>query len=88
MVQIVEDIFDMYYLKDIVDGKNLRDAIQLLIFDDEGMRENDYESIVKRVENTFKDKQYLCRVSGSRQRWIDEDIEVIADGILEWIKKL
>ena len=78
----------MYYLKDIVDGKNLRDAIQLLIFDDEGMRENDYESIVKRVENTFKDKQYLCRVSGSRQRWIDEDIEVIADGILEWIKKL
>lgn len=83
-----KDIFDMYYLKDIVDGKNLRDAIQLLIFDDEGMRENDYESIVKRVENTFKDKQYLCRVSGSRQRWIDEDIEVIADGILEWIKKL
>lgn len=81
-----KDIFDMYYLKDIVDEKKIRDAIQLLIFDDEGMRENDYESIVKRVESTFKDKQYLRRVSGSRQRWIDEDIGVIADGIIEWMK--
>ena len=78
----------MYYLKDIVDDKKLRDAIKLLIFDDEGMRENDYESIVKRIENTFKDKQYLRRVSGSRQRWIDEDIEVIADGIVDWMKRL
>ena len=83
-----KDIFDMYYLKDIVDDKKIRDAMQLLIFDDEGMRENDYESIVKRVENTFKDKQYLRRVSGSRQRWIDEDIQVIVDEIIDWINKL
>lgn len=52
------------------------------------VRENDYESIVKRVENTFKDKQYLRRVSGSRQRWIDEDIEVIADEIVDWINSM
>ena len=83
-----KDIFDMYYLKDIVDEKKIHDAIQLLIFDDEGMRENDYESIVKRVENTFKDKQYLRRVSGSRQRWIDEDIEVIVQEIHDWISQL
>ena len=83
-----KDIFDMYYLKDIVDDKKIRDAIQLLIFDDEAMRENDYESIITRLENAFTDKQYLQRVSGSRQRWIDEDIEVIADGIIDWIKNL
>lgn len=28
----------MYYLKDIVDDKKMRDAIQFLIFDDEGIR--------------------------------------------------
>ena len=83
-----KDIFDMYYLKDIVDDKKIRDTIQLLIFDDDGMRESDYEGIEKRVSNTFKDKQYLRRVSESRQRWIDEDIEVIADGFLEWIANL
>ena len=52
------------------------------------MRLNYFESIVNRIENTFKDKQYLRRVSGSRQRWIDEDIEVIADGIVDWLKRL
>lgn len=83
-----KDIFDMYYLKDIVDDEKLRAAIQLLIFDDDGMRENDYESIEKRVENTFKDKQYLRRVSNSRQRWIDENIEVIANGIVERIRSI
>ena len=42
--------------------------------------------IGKRIENTFMDKHYLRRVSGSRQRWIDEDIEVIAEGIVDWMK--
>lgn len=83
-----KDIFDMYYLKNIVDDVKIREVIQLLIFDDASMRENDYASIVERIERTFKDKQYLRRVSGSRQRWIDEDIEVITDGILKWIKRL
>jgi len=83
-----KDIFDMYYLKDVVDTEKLHEVIQLLIFDDDGMRENNFESIVKRVESTFKDKQYLIRVSGSRQRWIDDDIDVIAEGFLEWMKKL
>lgn len=83
-----KDIFDMYYLKDKADEKKIRDAIQLLIFDDIDMRENDYESIVKRVEKTFNDKQYLRRVSESRQRWMDEDIDVISCGILEWLESL
>ena len=45
-------------------------------------------SIIKRVENAFKDKQYLRRISGSRQRWIDEDIEIITSGIVTWLKAM
>ena len=52
------------------------------------MRENDYDSIIKRVENSFKDKQYLRRISGSRQRWIDEDIGIITSGIVTWLKTI
>lgn len=83
-----KDIYDMYYLKDVVDVLKLRNVIQLLIFDDMGMRENNYTDIIVRIENTFNDKQYLNRVSGSRQRWIDEDVEVITKEILDWIKCL
>lgn len=83
-----KDIYDMYYLKDVVDKEKVHAAIKLLIFDDSTMRENDYDSIIKRVENSFKDKQYLRRISGSRQRWIDEDIGIITSGIVTWLKTI
>ena len=83
-----KDIFDLYYLKDVVECEKLCKTIQLLIFNDTGMRENDYESIIKRVENTFSDSQYLQRVSLSKQRWVDDDIQTIADEILAWLKNL
>ena len=83
-----KDIYDMYYLKDYVDAVKLSQYIKLLIFDDAMMRENSMEDIVRRVENSFKDKGYLKRISTSRQRWIDEKIEVITKGIVDLLKVL
>lgn len=81
-----KDIYDMYYLKDCVNIERLLKYIDVLIYKDEMMRENTMEDIVGRVENTFKDKNFLKRISSSRQRWIDEDIEIIADGIVEFFR--
>lgn len=83
-----KDIYDMYYLKDHVDSTKLLQYIKLLIFDDVMMRENSMEDIVRRVEKSFKDKSYLKRISTSRQRWIDEKIEVITKGIVDFLKVL
>ena len=83
-----KDIYDMYYLKDYIDTEKLLQYITILIFGDTQMRENSMEDIVRRVENSFKDKRYLERISTSRQRWIDEDIEDIADGIITFLKQL
>lgn len=83
-----KDIYDMYYLKDYVDSTKLLQYIKLLIFDDVMMRENSMEDIVRRVENSFKDKSYLKRISTSRQRWIDEKIEVITKGIVDFLRVL
>lgn len=83
-----KDIYDMYYLKDHVDKEKLLKYIKLLIFDDNTMREKSMTDIAKRVENSFKDKDYLRRISTSRQRWIDEDIEVIVTGIINFLRDL
>ena len=83
-----KDIYDMYDLKDYVDSTKLSQYIKLLIFDDPMMRENSMEDIVRRVENSFKDKSYLKRIPTSRQRWIDEKIEVITKGIVDFLKVL
>ena len=83
-----KDIYDMFYLKDIISRDKVLEIIDLLIFKDDGMLENTVSDIVKRVTATFKDEQYLKRVSGSRQRWMDNDIHEIADGIVAYLDSL
>ena len=83
-----KDIYDMFYLKDIISRDKVLEIMDLLIFKDDGMFENTVSDIVKRVTATFKDEQYLKRVSGSRQRWMDNDIHEIADGIVAYLDSL
>lgn len=80
-----KDIYDMYYLRTVVRRSRLLDLIDHYIFSDEGMRENSMQEIVTRVFGAFKDKQYLRRVDTSRQRWMDEGIKEITDGIVEFL---
>jgi len=83
-----KDIYDMYYLKDIVNKEKMKYIVDLLIFKDAEMRENNLEDIIKRIKDTFNDKRYLERVSKSNQRWIDCDIEMITKELTEWLTSL
>ena len=83
-----KDIYDMYYLIKDIDEDRLSRYIKLLIFDDRQMRENSMDDIIKRVERSFADRQYLKRISTSRQRWIDEDVTVITEGIIAFLRRL
>lgn len=58
-------------------------SINVRITDENGM-----DDIVKRLESSFKDKRFLKRIATSRQRWIDEDIEIIVEGIVGFYKGL
>ena len=82
------DLFDMFYLMDLASAEKMLDMIRILIFDDPEMRENTMEDVIGRLNKTFEDEQYLSRVSGSRQRWIDNDIHEIVEGIMSYLKKL
>ncbi len=83
-----KDIYDMFYLKDVVSSKKLNEIMDVMIFKDSGMFETSLEDIVRRLSNVFKDEQYLKRVSESRQRWIDNEIHEIVSDILFFIKDL
>ena len=83
-----KDVFDMFYLKDVVSEEKLKQVIRLLIFDDTDMYENTFDDIVRRLDKTFSDEKYLKRVSASRQRWLDNDIHEIASEILAFIQSL
>ena len=63
-------------MKDYLNKEKFLQYIKLLIFDDAIMRENTMVDIVRRVENSFKDKHYLKLISTSRQRWFDDELKL------------
>ena len=83
-----KDIFDMYYLRTVVLDDNMKKLMDILIYNDDGMFENSIDDVIRRLKGTFKDEQYLKRVSESRQRWMDNEIHEISNGIVEYMQKL
>ena len=80
-----KDIYDMYYLKDILNIGRLNSAMNILVFSDPGMKENNYEDVLMRVMQTFENKNFLSEVSKSWQRWLDDDIQDIADDLITFL---
>ena len=83
-----KDIYDMYYFKDCINRNKFLQYIDLLIFQDDSMREKAMADIIRRIQSCFQDKTFLKRISTSRQRWIDEDIEIITEGLVKFLEEL
>jgi hypothetical protein len=52
------------------------------------MREKQIKDIVRRLKVTFHDKEYIRALENSDKRWIDEKIDVVLEGITEYVKKI
>ena len=83
-----KDVYDMYYLKDSVDRVKLMVALDTYIFNDTTMKENTGNDIVRRLKITFSDKGYIGRLDTLDKRWIDEEISVVTNGLLEFVAKI
>ena len=83
-----KDIFDLYYLSGNVDGIKLNKCFESFIFSDEKMREKSVADIAKRVKMVFANKNYVRRIENSKAKWLDEDINTVAEGILMTLENL
>ena len=83
-----KDVYDIYYLKDFVNREKLMVALDTYIFNDTTMKENTGNDIVRRLKIAFSDKGYIHRLDTSDKRWIDEEIDIVTEGILEFIGKI
>ena len=83
-----KDIYDMYYQCGKMDVRILTYCLQTFIFADLGMRENSVDEIVRRVESVFHDNTHKQRVDKSDKRWIDDDINSVFTGIVEYLKSI
>ena len=83
-----KDVYDIYYLKDVIDKEKLLRALDSYIFLDKTMRENSVEDIRKRLMFVFSNKAYIEAVDGSDKRWIDESIDDIVKGLIEFVGEI
>lgn len=83
-----KDIYDMYYQCGKLKEDNLLNCFRVLIFDDSGMRENNMNDVMQRIEKVFGDKAYKLKVDRSDMRWLDDDIDEVFDGILSYLMYL
>lgn len=80
-----KDLFDIYYL--LVDygvsESKLKDAVQVLVFNDESMFENNWDDVQQQLRQTFRNPRFKSRVNEPGQNWLDIDIDVLLAGILD-----
>ena len=68
-------------------AEKLMVALDTYIFNDTTMKENTGNDIVRRLKIAFSDKSYIHRLDTSDKRWIDEEIGVVTERILEFMGK-
>jgi len=78
----LKDVFDMCYLADIVDCDILRRFVAFLVFNDEGMRENDFSSIRSRLRRIFGSSIFMQRLSSTGTNWMGESPRKVVAKIL------
>ena len=83
-----KDVYDMFYLKDVVDSAALIKAFDLLIFSDPKMLENNLDDVIRRLNETFSDSEYIEALDKSKQRWVDGNIQEITGLLVDYIYKL
>ena len=83
-----KDVFDMCYLSEFIDIQRLQKCLREFIFDDPGMRENNVNDVIKRVNRTFASEIYVKRLTGSRQNWLGRDPREVLSVVQLFLQKL
>lgn len=83
-----KDVYDLHFLAQTADREKLKKYIQMYIFNDEGMKEENMEDVCRRIEKTFFDKRYLRNISTSRKNWLDVSNEEVLQGIIDFLYEL
>ena len=84
-----KDVFDMCYLSDHLDRQRLAQCLNTYILSDPGMRENDMDAILARVQRTFADRTYRQRLERSRSsNWMGISVSEALERIIAFLNIL
>lgn len=85
-----KDVFDFYYLINIakLNNEKLKRCFDILIFNDEKMRENNIQDILKRLEMILNIKAYREKLNDPKVNWLDISLSEVIESVLKYIENL
>lgn len=83
-------VFDFYYLinNEKLDKNKLLKYIDILIFEDSLMKENDFEGIITRINLIFKNSRYRSMLNQANNNWLNLPVDIVINNILEFLSSL
>ena len=87
---LFKDIFDFYYLinNENLDKDKLIKYIDILIFQDENMREHTIDDISKRLTNILNNNRFQSRINTANNNWLEVPIKDVIDNVLDYFDSL
>lgn len=85
-----KDLFDFYYLinNTKLDKKKLIKCFNVLIYQDEDMKENDITDIYSRLRSIFLSRVYRSNLNNPKNNWLDIGIDETINSVLKYIEEL
>ena len=85
-----KDIFDFYYLinSENLDKNKLLKYIDILIFEDENMKENELKEIHSRLTSILNNNRFRTRIDTANNNWLEIPINDVINNVLEYFVNL
>lgn len=85
-----KDIFDIYYLinETSISSEKLLSIINILIIEDETMRENSMENIIINLNTTLNNNIFKQSLSKARNNWLDISVDQVINSIIDYFNKI
>ncbi len=85
-----KDIFDIYYLINStnINKDEILNILDTLIINDNTMKENNINDIVKRLEVTLNNSIFKNSLKDARNNWLELSVDEVINGVIMYFKSL
>ena len=83
-----KDFYDLYYLRNKLNYKEISKCLDVFVFEDEGMRENTVDDIIKRLRRIEDDNKFLNELKKSKNNWLSVNLNTVIKEIINTISKI
>lgn len=85
-----KDIFDFYYLINYekLNRNKLLKYIDIIIFRDSSIKENNLQEIITRTEIIFKNRRYKSMLNQANNNWLNLPVDDVIEEILKFLASL